>query len=489
MTTAPPQNLAAEEAVLGAMLLSGATAEPVIADVRLEAEDFYRDRHRIIYRAITELRSSGGAIETLTVSEALARSGNLEEVGGPDILASLAAKVPAPGNASHYAKIVKKNARLRDTDTAAKRVQEAVAKGHLNGEVSELIETLRLAQGQGHRSLRARAVDLTRVRPIEWLWQARLPLGYLSLLLGAEGVGKGTLTAWVIARVTRGELPGDLEGKPARVLVVGDEDSFDAVVVPRLYAAGADLSLVEVLDEQDDVFDVRRDTEGLRDLVRQGGHRLAYFDALLDALGPDVDDWRSKAVRDALRPLRRAAQDLGISVLASLHPNKGARSTFRDLVSGSHAFNASSRSSLLLATHPEDEDRRVLVRGKGNLSAAPRSLEFEIEGRDLDINGYGHSPPLLVNPREGLLRVEDLLQPDGPAAPVKELLATEIDNLAPGGVQTTSAIAACVGRDASDGSVRRALEMLAVEGRWEKVKRGSWQRVLTADDGDASAAA
>lgn len=55
-------------------------------------------------------------------------------------------------------------------------------------------------------SLRVRGADLSRARPIRWAWERRLPLGYLALLLGAEGVGKGTVAAWLIARLTRGEL-------------------------------------------------------------------------------------------------------------------------------------------------------------------------------------------------------------------------------------------------------------------------------------------
>jgi hypothetical protein len=66
------------------------------------------------------------------------------------------------------------------------------------------------------------------------------------------------------------------------------------------------------------------------------------------------------------------ARDLDVCALGSLHPNKGQRGSFRDLVSGSHAFNASSRSSLLLAEDPDDEDRRVLVRGKGNFTTTTR---------------------------------------------------------------------------------------------------------------------
>ena len=326
--------------------------------------------------------------------------------------------------------------------------------------------------------LRVRAADLSRVRPVTWLWLRRLPIGYLSLLLGAEGVGKGVLIAWLIARVTRGELPGDLLGRPARVLIVGDEDSFESVILPRLYAAGADLSLIdEFYDEEDsDVLDVRRDAGALRTLLREGDYSLVYIDALLDVLAVDTDDWRSKPVRDALRPLRRAARDLDVTVLASLHPNKGARSSFRDLVSGTHGFNASSRSSLLLAQHPDDEGRRVLVRGKGNLSAPPPSFEFAVEGRELEINGYGFDLPVVAQEGEGELSVEDMLKPERPA-PVRESLTDQIDAVGTGEIQSRADLARAVGRDPDDRTVGRALEELEEQQRWIKEGRGKWRRL------------
>lgn len=331
----------------------------------------------------------------------------------------------------------------------------------------------------GRRPLRARCADLTRVRPIRWTWAGRLPSGYLSLLLGAEGCGKGTLLAWVIARITRGELPGDLEGHPSRVLVIGDEDSFDSIVTPRLYAAGADCNLVDTLDDEgddDDLLDVARDASPLRELIRDGDYRLVALDALLDNLGVDVDDWRSKSVRDALRPLRRAARDLDVCMLGALHPNKGQRTSFRDLVSGTHAFNASSRSSLLLAPHPDDPDhRRVLVRGKGNFSAPPPSFEFTIQSRDLQLNDHAFNLPVVADAHDGELGVADLLKPDR-AAPVRDTLADQIDAAGTGNVQTRAEIARAIGRDPNDRSVGRALDQLEEDGRWTKEARGKWRR-------------
>src|SRR3954452_4153110 len=112
----PPQNLDAEESVLGSMMVSESTIEPVLLDVHLRVEDFYRDRHRTIYEAIIGLHEKADPVDVLTVSEALAQRGQLEDVGGRDVVASLAAKVPAPGSATHYARIVQQNSLLRRPD-------------------------------------------------------------------------------------------------------------------------------------------------------------------------------------------------------------------------------------------------------------------------------------------------------------------------------------------------------------------------------------
>jgi replicative DNA helicase len=137
-TIVPPQNLEAEESVLGAMMVSESTIEPVLLDVRLHAEDFYRDRHRTIYEAIIRLHENADPVDVLTVSEALSQHGQLEDVGGRDVVASMAAKVPAPGSAKHYAQIVKQNSLMRRLDGAAKRIQQSIIER--DGEPRALVE-------------------------------------------------------------------------------------------------------------------------------------------------------------------------------------------------------------------------------------------------------------------------------------------------------------------------------------------------------------
>jgi replicative DNA helicase len=122
----PPQNLEAERSVLGAMMVSAASLDPVFADVRLASDDFYRERHRVVYEAVKALYERDEAVDALTVTELLTQTGRLEDAGGRAEVQSLPDQVPAPGNARHYAAIVKQNALLRRLLAAAQEIQRSV---------------------------------------------------------------------------------------------------------------------------------------------------------------------------------------------------------------------------------------------------------------------------------------------------------------------------------------------------------------------------
>ena len=275
-------------------------------------------------------------------------------------------------------------------------------------------------------SIRVQHADLSRAKPPRWAWEHRVAIGYVNLLIGNEGVGKGTLICWVLAQLTHGRLTGDLRHSKVTVAVVCDEDSWDDVWTPRLHAAGADIpKRVVRLDRADgEPLTLTESRDDIAHCVRELGVRAIFFDALIDNLGADVDDWRTKHVRQALAPFRRLAREAEIAVLGSMHPNKRARS-FRELVSGSTAFNAISRSSLLLAEHPDDETRRVLVRGKGNLSAPPTAIEFTLGTRSFDANGYTFSTPIAADFGPSALQVDDLLEP-----PVKTVEHSKVNDAA-----------------------------------------------------------
>ncbi len=137
-THVPPQNLEAESSVLGAMMVSEGAIPPVVLDVRLHDEDFYRERHRIVFRAITSLYEQGEPVDALTVSEFLTQHGELAEAGGKESVSELASTVPVAGNARHYAQIVKQNALLRRLLATSQQIQKSVHERE--GDPEQLVE-------------------------------------------------------------------------------------------------------------------------------------------------------------------------------------------------------------------------------------------------------------------------------------------------------------------------------------------------------------
>jgi hypothetical protein len=291
-------------------------------------------------------------------------------------------------------------------------------------------------------------------------------MGLPSLIIGEEGIGKGTFTAWTIARATRGGLEGDLEETPVNVLIIGDEDAFEQIWVPRLYAADADLTKLRTLDDGEFVDDFASVNGELGAAIREDEIGLVVFDALIDHVpsspsGAEV--YNPKSVREALKPLRRIVASTDVAAVGLMHPIKGNPSNFRQLVAGSHQFNAVSRSSLLIAADPEDEGRRVLVRGKGNHSAAPSALEFGIKPHVFELNDFTFEMPMVVDLCEGTRTVKDLLAKAAtPAAPAREQLVPLLQAaLTPPPGLGLKEMAEAVGRDRTDGSVRNALVWMA----------------------------
>ncbi|SFT68795.1 replicative DNA helicase [Selenomonas sp. GACV-9] len=119
----PPQNIEAEQAVLGAMLIK---KEAIIAVQEiLLPDDFYREAHRIVYEAMLELSGNDEAVDLVTLTEQLRKSEKLEKIGGLPFITQLANAVPTAANVSYHAKIVKEKAELRNLINAATEIAGA----------------------------------------------------------------------------------------------------------------------------------------------------------------------------------------------------------------------------------------------------------------------------------------------------------------------------------------------------------------------------
>jgi len=132
----PPQDNAAEQSVLGSMLLSKDAIADVVETIR--GVDFYRPAHEAVFDAIIDLYGRGEPADPVTVSAELARQGELQRVGGAPYLHTLSANVPIAANAGYYAEIVREKAILRRLVDAGTKIVQIGYAGE--GQVDDVVD-------------------------------------------------------------------------------------------------------------------------------------------------------------------------------------------------------------------------------------------------------------------------------------------------------------------------------------------------------------
>ena len=198
----PPQDEAAEQAVLGGMLLS----KDAIADVleRLRPGDFYRPNHQSVYDAVLDLYGRGEPADAVTVAAELDRRGLLRRIGGAPYLHTLISTVPTAANAGYYATIVAEKALLRRLVDAGTRV---VQYGYAGAEGADVAEVVDRAQ--------AEIYDVTDGRTsedfvaLEDLLQPTMD--EIDAIASQGGISRGVPTGFIeLDEVTNGLHPGQM---------------------------------------------------------------------------------------------------------------------------------------------------------------------------------------------------------------------------------------------------------------------------------------
>jgi len=140
MPLTPPQNLEAEQSVLGAILLSERSVYALVIEEGLRPTHFYRERHRRIYEAMLRLYAANEPIDPLTIAEDLRQHGQLQAAGGAAAIDELAGAVPLIGNARRYAQIVRETALRRNILEITYWAQQQAASGE--GDVASLVNDI-----------------------------------------------------------------------------------------------------------------------------------------------------------------------------------------------------------------------------------------------------------------------------------------------------------------------------------------------------------
>jgi len=389
----PPQNLDAECAVLGSMLLDNECIGAVRSILR--ARDYCDPDHGTIHNAILAVADDGGVADAVTVADALSAGGELARVGGGGVLADILESVPSAANAVMYAQTVARLSRKRRALRAGERFVDAC---YDPASDSERVRKLgcaigRAFEGNGHgagdgRALLWRPASEIEPRELRWCWPGRLPLGGVTILVGVAGVGKSVLTCDATARLSAGmPWPDGLPTERGHVAFANIEDPADRVTIPRLVAAGADLGNVQIVEgvmarggdgeAALDMFDLRKDT-GLLEGLASPDLRAVILDPA-SAFLPKIDDSSNAAVRSGLARLASFAERLDVAVILVHHFRKGTEGTALAKVAGSLAFGALARSVWGLVRDPAHPDRRLLLPIKANWTAeAASGLAFTI---------------------------------------------------------------------------------------------------------------
>ena len=221
------------------------------------------------------------------------------------------------------------------------------------------------------------AADVVMVA-VEWLWQNRFALGKLGIIAGLPDEGKGLLLSYIAAQVTRGGAWPCGEGIAplGNVLLFTAEDDLNDTVVPRLAAAGADLSRITIINMvresgADRMFSLLTDLEMLRQkIVEVGNVVLVLIDPISAYLGVGkIDSYRTTDVRAVLGPVVSLAAELKLAIIGIMHFNKKLDITNALLrISDSLAYGATARHVYGVINDTENK-RKLVVRAKNNLAA------------------------------------------------------------------------------------------------------------------------
>ncbi len=240
----------------------------------------------------------------------------------------------------------------------------------------------------------------SEVKPlaIEWLWPGYIPLGMVTMLEGPPGVGKSTLGADLMARLTTGaEAPvGGHLFTASSVAYLSDEDDTARIVVPRLIAAGADTDRVHLdlevglgpPDDQGATDRVRLDEHQqlLRELIVEHRLRMIIIDPLSSYLGQHNIN-SEQDMRDVLDSLGNIAAETGCAIVLVRHHKKSQTGDAKTQGGGSIGITAVARSLLMVdrdPSKPPDSGWCVIALGKSNIAPPnTQSIAFQLAGAEV----------------------------------------------------------------------------------------------------------
>jgi putative DNA primase/helicase len=263
------------------------------------------------------------------------------------------------------------------------------------------------ATAQTGRTIKFVRGDYVIPARLKWLWRGRILADKLNVFSGEPDVGKGMTTVDFAARITKHvdfpDCKNELDG-PKDVLLLSSEDDMEDTIVPRLIAAGADMTRIHFVQisentsgtKEEGIVCLDRDLPILEAEIRLNPDIVLIIpDPVIAFLG-DADPNKDKEVRPIYSKMKTFAKRLNVAWLFVNHWNKNQNATSINKTSGAKTMVSAPRATWMFSRSPEDPTRYLMMKGKGNLSTGrTKTLAYRIisvpfdfgDGRPADPDG------------------------------------------------------------------------------------------------------
>jgi hypothetical protein len=342
-----PQNIQAEESLLGALLLSRDAQDDILPE--LNVEDFVKPAHQYAFDAMRALHSLPlGAIDVVTVSDELRRSGLLAECGGDEWVQSLIGNVPAISNAGRYAKILTDASILRKLIMVSAEASDAAYDApdqpiHLVHDLRGKLDTLEMSTN--NRVMAMTGEDFMAEEPMPWNWVMPHVLERHNRLLitGGEGARKSMLIIQMAVMAAAGvHWWTETACPPVRVLVVDLElGKIETRRRAELFSVAADYgsanwrSRLSIYSRSEDIdITSRSGASWLASLVDQAQPDILFLSPiyrLTSGLAKPGDIGGEDAAKRAAFAIDKIRNRFNCAIVAETHAAKGDAGRGRDL--------------------------------------------------------------------------------------------------------------------------------------------------------------
>ena len=335
------------------------------------------------------------------------------------------------------------------------------------------------------RSLSLRKLSTVSSKRTRFLWDKMIPQSAVCLAAGRGGTGKSSFLIWLAGMINRGQLPGELYGKPAPVLYVSHEDSLDEVVAPRADANNVDRDMFYSLGINSKevggitVPSLPEDLPMIRQAIAETGAKLLIIDPITSTLSGGDND-KMADVRQVMDPLNAMAAELSVSVIGIAHFRKGGGNQ-ADLISGSHAWRDAARAVMLFA-RDDDADATVMTLEKINSGEAGKSFRYRLDiVQQLTDEGTLTDVAKVVWEGESSVTVGDLInheQERSKQGGLANELTEYLRSFEGRAVAATDIVAHFAAGDVKAATVRQNLKRLVNRGVIEQPAYGQYQAVM-----------